>query len=183
MITQRVSSCRSLENSPINHCPVQQSQIILTLHVVCVPVCRCHSTCPHQNVAGEITVRSRPLCLSCPSLSVPVPPAACHGRARPWRTVRYSVFIHKHQHPCQFKHPQMSFCARVELLPAPLCVQDISSEPRFTRTVLPTASRRLSHWTPASDQRRRSQVKQTLSFHFLSLHAMKSEGGGYCWST
>lgn len=69
---------------------------LLTVHVelmfVCVCVCRCHSTFPHQRVDGEITARSRPPCPTCPSLSVPVPPAACHGRARPWRMVRYSTF-------------------------------------------------------------------------------------------
>ncbi|KAA8589371.1 hypothetical protein FQN60_012736 [Etheostoma spectabile] len=34
----------------------------------------------------------------------------------------------------------------------------MENEPPFTRTVLLTASPRLSRWTPASDQRRRSQV-------------------------
>lgn len=55
-----------------------------------------------------------------------------------------------------------------------VCVQDTSSEPLFTRTVLLTTSPRLSHWTPASDQRRRSRVNK--HFHFTFLWHQKEKG-------
>lgn len=58
----------------------------------CFPLYRCHSTWRVQNAAGEITVRSRPLCPSCPSLSVPVRPAPCRGRAHPWKMVHSLLF-------------------------------------------------------------------------------------------
>lgn len=59
------------------------------------------------------------------------------------------------------------FSARVERLFAPLCAQDTSSEPQFTRTVPPTVSPRPLPWTLASDQRRRSQVSKHFQFTFL----------------
>lgn len=58
----------------------------------CFPLYRCHSTWRVQNAAGEITVRSRPLCPSCPSLSVLVRPAPCRGRAHPWKMVHGLLF-------------------------------------------------------------------------------------------
>lgn len=120
--------------------------------------CRCRSTCPQRTVAGEITARSRPPCPSCPSPSARARPAACRGRASPWKPVRGSQLPYT-QRACCFQTGTCFFGA--ELLfdpPPPPPVQDTSSEPPFTRTVQPTASPRRLRWTPASGLRRRSQV-------------------------
>lgn len=57
----------------------------------CSLVLRCLSTSRVQSAAGGTTVRSRGLCQNSPSLSAPVPPAACRGSPRPWKTVRHSA--------------------------------------------------------------------------------------------
>lgn len=77
--------------------------------IACASVCRYHSTGPRRSAAGGISVRSRPPCPSCPSLTAP--PAACHGRASPWRTVRPSA-----RHRQHFASRATPFGARVKLL-------------------------------------------------------------------
>lgn len=147
--------------------PVEYIQMMLILHV-CVSVCRCHSTCPQQSVAGEITARSRPPCPSCPSLSVPVPPAACHGRARPWRMVQYSIFKYNHQHLRQ--------CLSVLVLSSrlSLCVCVCAGyQLRASIYSYGPADSQPSPFTLDASIRSAEALsgKQTLSLHFFSLCA------------
>lgn len=135
--------------------------------------CRCRSICPQQSASGGTTARNQLLFLSCPSLSAPVPPAASPGRARPSRTVTSA------RPSTAFLSVSLSVCACVDLPSAASPhTQDTNSGPPSTRTVRPTASPRRSHWTPASDQRRRFLVKRPF---YTLLDLMDPQGAALPW--